>query len=123
VAKPLDNHHEACINQQKQQALDSLTLRLAGGSSSSNSTGAASDDGCFNASCTLCQLEKRQQQEQQRASAGSSSNSSSAAARVDVGDPFMWRRLMWGLFGRVKPSAQRLYAAEQGMCPHSDSTR
>ncbi|WIA41743.1 hypothetical protein OEZ86_009086 [Tetradesmus obliquus] len=105
----------------QQQQQFQQRYRLDSSSSSSSSDGAAVDDESFRAGCKLCQLEKQQQQ-QQHASAGSSSSSSTAEQPGDAADPFMWRRLMWRLAGRIKPTAQRLFAADRGMCPHSDNT-
>ncbi|WIA21453.1 hypothetical protein OEZ85_000661 [Tetradesmus obliquus] len=123
VGGPLETHLKASNSQQMHQAFSSLSLGAAlgaaGSSSSSSSDGAAVDDASFRAGCKLCQLEKQQQQ-QQHASAGSSS--STAEQPGDAADPFMWRRLLWRLVGRIKPTARRLFAAEKGMCPHSDNT-
>jgi hypothetical protein len=38
---------------------------------------------------------------------------------VDPSSPFMWRRLWWGLLGRLAPRARDLLASQAGMCPHS----
>jgi uncharacterized Zn finger protein (UPF0148 family) len=91
----------------------------------------ADGDGRFCPTCKLCQAELRrhreqqeQEQEQQDSVRSSSSSSSrSAAAALDTSDPFMMRRLVWGLLGAIKPSARRLWAAEKGMCPHADNTQ
>jgi hypothetical protein len=111
--------------------LEACTAWQASGSSSTSGSGGSSSgtvaetdaDGSFCGSCKLCQeeLQQQQQQQQQRASAKRSS-SSAGAQPLDTADPFMWRRLMWGLLGRIKPSARKLYAAEKHMCPHTSNT-
>jgi hypothetical protein len=115
--------HECTRNQQAQ-----MVACIMSGSSSSSGVGTqggdAAGDGCFCATCKLCQAELRRQQErqeQQQESDYSSSSSGSSAAPVDPADPFMWRRMLWGLLGSIKPSARRLWAAEKGMCPHADN--
>jgi hypothetical protein len=40
-----------------------------------------------------------------------------------VRDPFMWRRLMWGLLGKLKPTAQDWYVQYYSMCPHCPNRR
>jgi hypothetical protein len=93
--------------------------------------------------CPLCAQEQQQQQAAAASAAGSAADSSTAApsppesagsssssnpagaACFIPGDPqqawrdaFGWRRLVWGLLGRIKPSAQAWYVQQYGMCPH-----
>ncbi|KAF6253356.1 hypothetical protein COO60DRAFT_427608 [Scenedesmus sp. NREL 46B-D3] len=124
VTAPLSAWIDASTRRHKKLLLAGLTSEArAAGSSSGGSAKDAAGDGRFCASCKLCRAELQLQQQQQHASAGRSSSSSSSCAPspVSTDDPFMWRRLIWGLMGRVKPAARRLYAAEKGMCPHSDA--
>jgi hypothetical protein len=89
--------------------------------------------------CPLCAQE--QQQQQAAAADAAPSDSSPAAASLPADsppssstpsaacfipnnpqqawrDPFSWRRLVWGLLGRLKPTAQAWYVQHYGMCPH-----
>eukprot|EP00775_Hariotina_reticulata_P007199 gene7199-7413_t len=56
------------------------------------------------------------------ASGGSSDSgggpSSFSSPAVSWTDPFMWRRLLWQLLGKLNPAAQGFYATYLGMCPH-----
>lgn len=38
---------------------------------------------------------------------------------VDPKSPFFWRRLWWGLLGRLSPRTRDLLRSQAGMCPHS----
>eukprot|EP00775_Hariotina_reticulata_P007198 gene7198-7412_t len=49
-------------------------------------------------------------------SGGSPSSFSSPA--VSWTDPFMWRRLLWQLLGKLNPAAQGFYATRLMACPH-----
>jgi hypothetical protein len=40
-----------------------------------------------------------------------------------VRDPYMWRRLVWGLLGKLKPTSRDWYVQHYGMCPHCPSRR
>ena len=76
--------------------------------------------------CSICQEELQQQQSaSQPASSGSSSRASSPYGSWPVAydDPFLWRRLMWRLLGKLSPEAQAFYAQYLGMCPHCCSMR
>jgi hypothetical protein len=59
-------------------------------------------------------------------SGGSSSSSQQAAAGlygalpVPWSDPFMMRRLLWDLLGKLKPTAQAWFKQYADMCPHTD---
>ncbi|WIA41744.1 hypothetical protein OEZ86_009087 [Tetradesmus obliquus] len=87
----------------------------------------------------VSQWMREEQQQQQAAAAGpaaapaagggsaaaASSLPGAAAASFTPGDPqqawrdaFGWRRLLWGLLGRIKPTAQAWYVQYYGMCPH-----
>jgi hypothetical protein len=111
-----------------------------GTSSSSSEVRWPAGDHDHNPQCPLCQQELQQQllqeqehQEQQppqnsagRGGGGGSSGSggsSSASAHtcwpVAYDDPFLWRRLMWGLLGKLSAEAQAFYANTLGMCPHA----
>jgi hypothetical protein len=69
--------------------------------------------------CPLCQAELQQQQQQQHAQTSSSSSSSAASSDpVPYTDPFMWRRLLWQLLGKLSPEAQAFYAQHLAVCPH-----
>jgi hypothetical protein len=74
-----------------------------------------------NPQCPLCQTELEQQQQQHPA--GGSSSSSSSSVSVPYDDPFLWRRLLWRLLGKVSPEAQAFHAHYLNMCPHSCSAR
>jgi hypothetical protein len=61
-------------------------------------------------------------------SSSSSSNSSSSSPKASTGlydsfpvhwsDPYLMRRLLWDLLGRVKPTAQDWFRQHANMCPH-----
>ena len=88
--------------------------------------------------CSLCRQEQQQQQQQQHANTGAASRgvgSSIDDSRRSVGDcsnasnpytswavpyddPYMFRRLLWRLLGKLSPAAQTLYSQHAGMCPH-----
>jgi len=62
-------------------------------------------------------------------SSSSSSNESGGVAADGSGnlysswpvaydDPFLWRRLMWKLLGKLSPHAQAFYAQYLALCPH-----
>lgn len=40
---------------------------------------------------------------------------------VETDCPFMWRRLVWQLLGRLKPYSQQFYRYKAHMCPHTDN--
>jgi hypothetical protein len=65
--------------------------------------------------CPLCQQE---QEQQQHGHASSSSSSGGYSEPVHYSDPFMWRRLLWQLLGKLSPQAQAFYAQHLAMCPH-----
>jgi hypothetical protein len=84
------------------------------------------------AGCPLC-AQEQQAQAAAAASAGGDSSSSATAIPSEAPaaacyipgspqqawrDPFMWRRLLWGLLGRLKPTAQAWYVQHYAMCPH-----
>ncbi|WIA40226.1 hypothetical protein OEZ86_013609 [Tetradesmus obliquus] len=64
----------------------------------------------YNASCPLCQQDQQQQQQQQQQQKGSEA--------VPHTDPFMWRRLLWLLLGKLSPASQAFYAQYLAVCPH-----
>jgi hypothetical protein len=87
----------------------------------------------FCASCPLCQQEQEQQTQQQsideHASEGLANGCSQGPcpAAGEVGDfsdpvpysdPFMWRRLLWQLLGKLSPEAQAFHAQYSAACPH-----
>ncbi|KAF6256668.1 hypothetical protein COO60DRAFT_88069 [Scenedesmus sp. NREL 46B-D3] len=87
----------------------------------------------FCSSCPLCRQEQQakareqqQQQQQQQSSTGDVScspstplaPSSSQHEAVPYSDPFMWRRLLWQLLGKLSPEAQAFYAQYTAACPH-----
>jgi hypothetical protein len=107
-----------------------------------NSSSGSSDEwkhGAYDvcASCPLCQLEQEQQMQQQAmnkqpgnnlgngcgrgpgSAAGGAGGGSSDA--VPYSDPFMWRRLLWQLLGKLNPESQAFYAQYLAMCPHCPS--
>jgi len=55
----------------------------------------------------------------------SSSGSSGLYGQFPVSwsDPFMMRRLLWDLLGKIKPTAQAWFKKHARMCPHSTSVR
>jgi hypothetical protein len=122
VAVPLAAWQHACSRLQKQHMMASIR-----GNSSSSGVGGKddTDDGRFCATCKLCQAELRRlqeaQEQQEDAVDGSSSSSGCTVDPVDTADPFMMRRLVWRLLGSIKPSARRLWAADNGMCPHAEN--
>jgi hypothetical protein len=76
--------------------------------------------------CPLCA-----QEQQAAAAAGDTSSATASTAEPPIAacyipgssqqawrDSFMWRRLMWGLLGKLKPTAQAWYVQYYGMCPH-----
>jgi len=90
--------------------------------------------------CPLCR--KEQQQQHQCASttvsssakdntAFSSTTSSTSSSSppspclwpVAYDDPFLWRRLLWRLLGKLSPEAQAFYATHLAMCPHCCSNQ
>lgn len=75
-----------------------------------------------NHQCPLCQEELKQQQ--QHRAGGSSSSSGSSTGLVPYDDPFLWRRRLWRLLGKLsRPEAQAFHAHYLNMCPHSCSKR
>jgi hypothetical protein len=68
--------------------------------------------------CPLCQQEHKQQQHGQASSSSSSSSGGSSELPVPYSDPFMWRRLLWQLLGKLSPQAQAFYAQHLAVCPH-----
>ena len=51
---------------------------------------------------------------------GSSSSSGPYTGwAVPYDDPFLWRRLMWQLLGKLSPEAQAFYSTYLAMCPHA----
>jgi hypothetical protein len=87
-------------------------------SASSSSQGAAqwpSNGPCdWHPDCRLCR------EEQQKAQCQPDSSSSSRGMRYPVpyDDPFLLRRLLWRLLGKLSPEAQSFLHAR--MCPHCD---
>jgi hypothetical protein len=63
---------------------------------------------------------RQQQQQQQPGQQGARPvDSVFADPPVDHTSPFLWRRLLWGLLGRVAPRARAVLEDQAGMCPHS----
>jgi hypothetical protein len=113
------------------------------GSRSSSSSGVwPPGDHDSHAQCPLCKQEQQQQQRHPKrqvgaspmsigssggSSGGGSSSSGSSSSRsgpytgwtVPYDDPFMWRRLMWQLLGKLSPEAQAFYSTYLAMCPHA----
>jgi hypothetical protein len=91
---------------------------------------AAADSSAFGG-CPLCAQE--QQAPAAAAAAGDTSTATASTTEPPLAacyipnspqhawkDPFMWRRLVWGLLGRQKPTARDWYVQYYGMCPHTD---
>jgi hypothetical protein len=76
-----------------------------GGSSSGNSGGGGSSSGS---------------RDGHGGGGGSSSSSGPYTGwAVPYDDPFLWRRLMWQLLGKLSPEAQAFYSTYLAMCPHA----
>jgi hypothetical protein len=93
------------------------------GSSDNSSNGA----GC---GCPLCEQEPQEQLATTDAAAAAADSPAAAAAASAAckplggcRDPFMWRRLVWQLLGRLMPTAQAWYMQHYGMCPHCPDRR
>jgi hypothetical protein len=84
-------------------------------SSSSESSIWKNGDHDYHPYCSVCAQE---QWLQQRRRGCSSSSSSSSDPAVHYIDPFMWRRLLWQLLGKLSPEAQAFYAQHLAVCPH-----
>jgi hypothetical protein len=92
-------------------------------SSSSSSSSGEWPDGAHNYHpyCRVCQQELTKQRQQQQQHTQTSSSSSAAGGCTDpvhYADPFMWRRLLWQLLGKLSPEAQAFYAQHLAACPH-----
>ncbi|WIA19934.1 hypothetical protein OEZ85_005822 [Tetradesmus obliquus] len=66
----------------------------------------------FHVSCPLCQQEQQQEQQQQQQEEQQQSEA------VPHTDPFLWRRLLWLLLGKLSPASQAFYAQYAAACPH-----
>ncbi|WIA40229.1 hypothetical protein OEZ86_013611 [Tetradesmus obliquus] len=64
----------------------------------------------FHVSCPLCQQEQQQEQQQQEEQQQSEA--------VPHTDPFLWRRLLWLLLGKLSPASQAFYTQYAAACPH-----
>jgi hypothetical protein len=82
-------------------------------------------------SCPVCKAEEAGQPSIQLMEAHSSSSNSSSGSTgsqaaaglygslpVSWSDPFMMRRLLWDLLGKLKPTAQAWFREHFNMCPH-----
>jgi hypothetical protein len=92
---------------------DSEQQGIAGSSSSGSTATGLPNGSCITGSCPLCQREAREQ----AAEAAPATCSSQQFAH----DPFAWRRLLWGLLGRRRPTARAWFVQHYGMCPHCPS--
>lgn len=75
----------------------------------------------YNPNCPVCIQELQHQQQQQGQTCPKHPNSSKgpySSWPVPYDDPFIWRRLIWRLLGKVSPGAQAFYAQYLNMCPH-----
>jgi hypothetical protein len=119
----------------------------AGGSDSGEDWRDGSYD--FNTGCPICQQEQQQKNAEvgmrsakgglANGAAASKSSSSHvngcgsvssdaacsvadlASPAVPYSDPFMWRRLLWQLLGKLSPESQAFYAQYLAVCPHCPS--
>jgi hypothetical protein len=80
-------------------------------------------------SCGLCAAEQAAAAAAGACSSSSGSSSSPDAAGlygalpVPWSDPFMMRRLLWDLLGKLKPTAQAWFRDQMFMCPHRGLSR
>lgn len=92
--------------------------------SRSSSQGAAhwpSNGPCdWHPDCRLCREEQQKGQRQPDSSTSSSSSSQGLCFPVPYDDPFLMRRLLWRLLGKLSPEAQAYLAKHARMCPHCD---
>lgn len=79
--------------------------------------------------CSSCQQEQQERSAAEPSAAGSrSSNSGSSVSSslftcfpVQYDDPFLYRRLLWQLLGKVSPEAQAFLSKQANGCPHCPS--
>jgi hypothetical protein len=78
--------------------------------------------------CDLCELEREAGVLTSNSGSNCNNNSSSGSPKASTGlydsfpvhwsDPYLMRRLLWDLLGRVKPTAQAWFRQHAFMCPH-----
>jgi hypothetical protein len=77
----------------------------------------------FHPWCSVCRQEHMQQCRSSRSSRGVNGlqpveQQQHGCGTVPYTDPFMWRRLLWQLLGKLSPESQAFYAQYLAVCPH-----
>ncbi len=142
IAGATSPHHQQHHNS------SSTATAADGGAAPSSSNGSSSNPGMWpsggyncHPECPLCRQEQQQQDTKPHDGAYSTSSSSGGdsgssgsnsgsdgsspytAWAVGYDDPFLWRRLMWQLLGKLNPQAQAFYATYLAICPHCTDQR
>lgn len=94
----------------------STVSRAPSSSSSDDSDSSGSSSNGSNSSCSSSNGDSSSSSK----TSSSDSNGSNSPWPVACDDPFLWRRLLWKLLGKLSPEAQAFYATHADMCPHHE---